>query len=54
MTSAYLPITHSGMLFIRCGSGGVSHSPLETITAEDAGIATRVLIDTIENFTPPA
>jgi len=27
------------MLFVRCGNGGVSHSPLETMTAGDAGLA---------------
>ena len=29
-------VTEVGMLFVRCGNGGVSHSPRETITAEDA------------------
>jgi hydantoinase/carbamoylase family amidase len=40
-------LTDVGMLFVRCGNGGVSHSPRETVTAEDADIAVRVLIDTI-------
>ncbi|SRR5579871_926898 len=39
--------TEVGMLFVRCGNGGVSHSPLETVTAEDAGIAAQVLRDTL-------
>lgn len=39
-----------GMLFVRCGNGGISHSPLETVSAEDAGIAARVLLDTIVNM----
>lgn len=42
--------TDIGMLFVRCGNNGVSHSPLETITAEDADIAARVLIDFLINF----
>ncbi len=38
-----------GMLFVRCGNGGVSHSPDETVTAEDADLATRVLLDVLTN-----
>jgi len=45
-------VTELGMLFVRCGNGGISHSPLETITAEDADIATRILLDTVVNFEP--
>jgi beta-ureidopropionase / N-carbamoyl-L-amino-acid hydrolase len=41
------PITESGMLFVRCGNGGVSHSPRETITAEDADLGARVLLDVL-------
>jgi beta-ureidopropionase / N-carbamoyl-L-amino-acid hydrolase len=37
--------TDIGMLFVRCGNGGVSHNPLETVTAEDAGIAAQILRD---------
>jgi allantoate deiminase/N-carbamoyl-L-amino-acid hydrolase len=43
-------VTDIGMLFVRCGNGGISHSPLETITAADADVAVRVLLDVIENF----
>ncbi len=32
-------MTDIGMLFVRCGNGGISHSPLETVTAEDADLA---------------
>src|SRR3546814_21182193 len=32
------------MLFVRCG-GGISHNPLESITAEDAETAARVFLD---------
>jgi allantoate deiminase/N-carbamoyl-L-amino-acid hydrolase len=35
------------MLFVRCGNGGVSHSPRETVTAADVDVAVRVLLDTI-------
>lgn len=35
------------MLFVRCGNGGISHSPLETITAADADVATRILLDVL-------
>jgi beta-ureidopropionase / N-carbamoyl-L-amino-acid hydrolase len=35
---------------VRCGNGGVSHSPLETIAAEDADLAARILLDTIVNY----
>jgi hydantoinase/carbamoylase family amidase len=43
-------ITELGMLFVRCGNGGVSHNPRETITAEDADLGARVLLDAIMNF----
>jgi hydantoinase/carbamoylase family amidase len=38
-------ITDVCMLFVRCGNGGISHNPLETMTAADAEHAARVLID---------
>jgi allantoate deiminase/N-carbamoyl-L-amino-acid hydrolase len=44
------PITQTGMLFVRCGNGGVSHSPRESITAQDADLAARVLLDVLETF----
>ena len=44
------PITDTGMLFVRCGNGGVSHSPRETVTAQDADLAARVLLDVLETF----
>jgi allantoate deiminase/N-carbamoyl-L-amino-acid hydrolase len=43
-------VTEIGMLFVRCGNGGVSHSPLETITAEDADIGARVLLGFLERL----
>jgi allantoate deiminase/N-carbamoyl-L-amino-acid hydrolase len=43
-------VTDVGMLFVRCGNGGVSHSPRETVSAEDAEIAARVLLDVLLNL----
>ncbi len=42
-------ITDICMLFVRC-KGGVSHSPLESITKEDAAAGATVLYDFIEHF----
>lgn len=43
-------LTDIGMLFVRCGNGGISHNPLETVTADDADIAARVLLDVLVNL----
>jgi hydantoinase/carbamoylase family amidase len=43
-------VTDIGMLFVRCGNGGISHSPLETVTAQDADLAARVLLDVLVNL----
>jgi allantoate deiminase len=40
-----------GMLFVRC-AGGISHNPAESITAEDADVAVRVLLDFLRHFQP--
>jgi hydantoinase/carbamoylase family amidase len=40
------------MLFVRCGAGGVSHNPRETLAAEDAEIATSVFLRFLEHFDP--
>ena len=42
---ALAPLTEVAMLFVRCGNGGISHNPLETMTADDADIAAAVLLD---------
>jgi len=42
----------SAMLFVRCGAGGVSHNPAETLDESDADIATAVLLDFLERFQP--
>jgi len=46
---ALAAITEICMLFVRC-KGGISHSPLESITAEDAAAGAKVLCDFIEHF----
>jgi hydantoinase/carbamoylase family amidase len=45
--------TEIGMLFVRCGNGGVSHSPLETVTASDCDYAARILMDVLQTMPPP-
>jgi beta-ureidopropionase / N-carbamoyl-L-amino-acid hydrolase len=45
-------LTEIGMLFVRCGNGGVSHSPLETITADDADVAAHILLDVLLSLRP--
>jgi acetylornithine deacetylase/succinyl-diaminopimelate desuccinylase-like protein len=39
-----------GMLFVRCGNGGISHHPAEIMTTADADIAARAFEDFIRNF----
>lgn len=46
------PVCPIAMLFVRCGAGGISHHPDETMTAGDAEIATAVLLDFLEHFVP--
>lgn len=43
-------VTAAGMMFVRCGNGGISHNPLETVTVEDADVAARVLRDVLVNL----
>jgi acetylornithine deacetylase/succinyl-diaminopimelate desuccinylase-like protein len=40
------------MLFVRC-RGGVSHNPAEAISAEDADLAVRVLLDVLRHTEAP-
>jgi hydantoinase/carbamoylase family amidase len=39
-----------GMIFIRCGNGGISHNPLETITENDARTGAKVLYEVLRSF----
>jgi len=43
-------LTDIGMLFVRCGNGGVSHSPREIVDAHDVDFAARILLDVLLNF----
>jgi hydantoinase/carbamoylase family amidase len=43
-------ITDACMLFVRCGNGGISHNPLETVAAEDVDLACLVFLDFLRNF----
>ena len=47
------PVAPIAMLFVRCGNNGISHHPDETMTAEDAEVATSVLLHFFEHFQPP-
>jgi allantoate deiminase len=40
----------TAMLFVRCGNGGISHNPREILSAEDAEVATEVLLDSFERL----
>lgn len=44
-------LTDVAMLFVRCGNGGISHNPLETMTADDADLAGAVLLDFLRGVT---
>ncbi len=46
-------VAPTAMLFVRCGNNGISHHPDETMTAEDADIATSVLLHFFEHYQPP-
>ena len=43
-------LTQVGMLFVRCGNGGISHHPDETLSAADAHIAARVFEDFLLHY----
>jgi hydantoinase/carbamoylase family amidase len=45
-------VAPTAMLFVRCGNNGISHHPDETMTAEDAEIATSVLLHFFEHYGP--
>jgi len=42
-----------GMLFVRCGNGGISHHPDETMNAADADVAARAFTEFLLNFKTP-
>jgi N-carbamoyl-L-amino-acid hydrolase len=43
-------ITEVGMLFVRCGNGGISHHPDEHLSEADADLAARVFADFLLNL----
>lgn len=47
---AIAKLTDVCMLFTRCGNGGISHNPLETMTADDAEVSGQILLDFLRNF----
>lgn len=49
---AMASLTDVAMLFVRCGNGGISHHPDESLQVEDAARAAQVLSDYIEHFSP--
>jgi N-carbamoyl-L-amino-acid hydrolase len=46
-------LTDIGMLFVRCGNGGISHNPAETLSAADAEVAAQVFQDFLQHGTVP-
>lgn len=50
----FAEVTDVGMMFVRCGAGGVSHNPAETVSAEDAKLAVAALLDFLRRFRPGA
>jgi beta-ureidopropionase / N-carbamoyl-L-amino-acid hydrolase len=44
-------LTEIGMLFVRCGNGGISHNPAEVLSAADAETAAQVLEDFLRQNT---
>ena len=47
-------LTDIGMLFVRCGNGGISHHPSESLNTEDADIAARVFQDFLQHYQVPS
>jgi acetylornithine deacetylase/succinyl-diaminopimelate desuccinylase-like protein len=43
-------LTDVGMLFVRCGNGGISHNPREIITASDADLAAQVFLEFLRSY----
>ena len=47
---AMAALTDVAMLFVRCGNGGISHNPLETMSVQDAAAAAQVFAGLVEHF----
>jgi allantoate deiminase/N-carbamoyl-L-amino-acid hydrolase len=46
-------ITAIGMLFVRCGAGGISHHPAETVSEADMALAATAFADFLQSFCEP-
>jgi len=46
-------MTDVAMLFVRCGNGGISHNPLETMSADDIDLSARIFSDFLRHFSRP-
>lgn len=46
-------VAPAGMLFVRC-AGGISHSPLESVTLADVALALDTVDRFLDDYTPPA
>ncbi len=51
MMAALAPM---GMLFVRCGNGGISHNPAESLDPADAQLAAQAFTDFLTHFSPEA
>jgi acetylornithine deacetylase/succinyl-diaminopimelate desuccinylase-like protein len=51
MMASLAPI---GMLFVRCGNGGISHNPAESLDPKDAEIAAHAFEDFLIHFSAEA
>ena len=47
---AIAKLTDVCMLFTRGGNGGISHNPLETMTADDSEVSGQILLDFLRSF----
>jgi len=47
-------LTAIGMLFVRCGNGGISHNPAESLSREDAETAAAVFKDFLQHYRVPS
>ena len=45
-------VTEVGMLFVRCGNGGISHHPAESLDEADADLAAAAFSDLLTHFIP--
>jgi hydantoinase/carbamoylase family amidase len=43
-------LTDVAMLFVRCGNGGISHNPLESVTAEDLDLSAHIFMNVLKRI----